>query len=304
LTNLVNRVDLRSKGDQSTAHRSVNSGEFRADDNLDGAVGDSEASDQKAADAPTVSVIVPTRNEARNLPYVAERMPEVHEIIVVDGGSADNTMDVARELWPEAKVMSQSRAGKGNALACGFEVATGEIIVMIDADGSTDPAEIPDFVAALVNGADLAKGSRFSHGGGSDDITQFRRIGNKGFNWLVNRLFSTEFTDLCYGYNAFWRHALDVLDLPDTTVGGAQWGDGFEIETIINVRIARSGLLIREVGSFEARRIHGRSNLNAFSDGFRVLFTIERERRLHKVPRSAKKRLEKEASATGLPGRN
>ncbi len=228
---------------------------------------------------PTVSVVIPTRNEALNLPYVASRMPPVDEIIVVDGASSDDTVDVARRLWPHAVIVHQSRDGKGNALACGFAAATSDIIVMIDADGSTDPAEIPEFVAALINGADLAKGSRFSHGGGSDDITTLRRFGNKGLNWLVNRIFSTGFADLCYGYNAFWRRHLSVIDLPDIHASEPQWGDGFEVETIINVRMARGDMAIREVGSHESPRIHGRSNLNAVSDGIRVLRTIDRERR-------------------------
>lgn len=234
---------------------------------------------------PTVTVVIPARNEALNLPYVAERMPPVDEIIVVDGSSVDDTIAVARKLWPEAKIVSQTRSGKGNALACGFEAATGDIIVMIDADGSTDPAEIPDFVETLISGSDLAKGSRFSLGGGSDDITALRRVGNKGLNWLVNQIFATSFADLCYGYNAFWRKHLEVLDLPVTAESEPQWGDGFEIETIINVRMARSGLVIREVGSHESRRIHGRSNLNAFTDGFRVLRTIGLEHRLHRAAR-------------------
>lgn len=222
-------------------------------------------------------------NEAKNLPYVADRMPPVDEIIVVDGSSTDDTVSVARTLWPEAVIVHQTRRGKGNALACGFEVATKDVIVMLDADGSTDPAEIPLFVAALAAGADLAKGSRFSTGGGSADITRLRSVGNRGLNWLVNRIFDTGFTDLCYGYNAFWKSVLPVLDLPRTDLTEPQWGDGFEIETVINVRIARSGLAIHEVGSFESKRIHGRSNLNAVSDGLRVLRTIGRERRTHKA---------------------
>ncbi|KWX66913.1 glycosyl transferase [Mycobacterium sp. NAZ190054] len=242
---------------------------------------------EPAPGRPTVSVVLPVRNEARNLAYVARRMPPVDEIVVIDGGSADGTADVARKLWPDATVIEQTRTGKGNALACGFLAATGDIIVMIDGDGSTDPAEIPLFVDALVGGADLAKGSRFSRGGGSEDITRFRRLGNKGLNWLVNRLFHTEFSDLCYGYNAFWRRNLNCLDLPATDAPEPQWGDGFEIETVINVRAARSGWVIHEVGSFEGRRIYGRSNLNAVTDGLRVLRTINRERRDHRAVRAA-----------------
>ena len=209
-------------------------------------------------------------------------MPPIDELIVVDGGSTDNTIEVAKQLWPDATVIEQTRQGKGNALACGFRAASGDIIVMIDGDGSTDPAEIPKFVETLLGGADLAKGSRFSHGGGSDDITHFRRLGNKGLNWLVNRIFGTHFSDLCYGYNAFWRRNLGCLDLPPTDTTEPQWGDGFEIETVINVRAARSGWLIHEVGSYEAERIYGNSNLNAVTDGLRVLRTINREWREHR----------------------
>jgi len=229
--------------------------------------------------APKVSVVVPTYNEAKNLPHVFALMPDVHEVIVVDGRSTDNTVEVAQQLRPDVKVVMQTRKGKGNALACGFEAVTGDIIVMLDADGSADPREIPAYVEALVKGADFAKGTRFALGGGSSDITRIRRIGNWFLNTIVNVLFGTRYTDLCYGYNAFWVHCLDVLGLES---GGAAdemlWGDGFEIETVINTRIAKAGLDIREVCSFEFERLHGMSNLNAVTDGLRVLKAICIER--------------------------
>ncbi|MEP9413891.1 glycosyltransferase family 2 protein [Gordonia sp. VNQ95] len=227
---------------------------------------------------PSVSVIIPAMNEAKNLPYVAFRMPDdIDQIVFVDGNSADDTVAVAQKLWPEATFVTQSRSGKGNALACGIEACTGDIIVMIDADGSTDPAEIPLFVTALIDGADLAKGSRFVGRGGSTDITTLRRWGNKVLNTIVNVYFHTKFTDLCYGYNAFWARHAEQIELPPTQYSRAQWGDGFEIETVINVRLATAGLAITEVGSFEGPRLHGRSNLNAYSDGMRVLRTINQE---------------------------
>jgi glycosyltransferase involved in cell wall biosynthesis len=227
---------------------------------------------------PTVSVVIPALNEERNLPHVASRMPlDVDEIVFVNGRSSDNTAAVARELWPAAVHIDQTRTGKGNALACGFAAASGDIIVMIDADGSTDPAEIPSYVGALVAGADFAKGSRFIQGGGSEDITKLRRAGNKALNGLVNVLFGTKYTDLCYGYNAFWRRCLDAMQLPSIAADCAQWGDGFEIETLINVRLAGSKLNVIEVCSHEFSRIHGMSNLNAVSDGLRVLSTIGSE---------------------------
>ena len=233
--------------------------------------------------SPSVSVVIPALNEERNLPHVLTRLPEiVSQVVVVDGGSVDRTVAVARELRPDVVVVQQTRTGKGNALACGFAVCTGDVIVMIDADGSTDPAEIPLFVAELVAGADFVKGSRFARGGHSHDITRVRRAGNDGLNLVVNVLFGTRFTDLCYGYNAFWRRVLPHLALPATTLprpihGGKLWGDGFEIETMINIRAAASGLRVGEVGSVEHARIHGESNLNTFRDGFRVLRTIFRE---------------------------
>lgn len=232
---------------------------------------------------PTVTVVIPTLNEARNLPYVFERLPAgLAELIVADGHSVDNTLGVARRLWPDAQLVTQNRRGKGNALACGFGAATGDIIAMIDADGSTDPEEIPRFVSALLDGADFAKGSRYLAGGGSHDITRLRSLGNRMFSELVNVLYGTDYTDLCYGFNVFWRKLLPVLRLDATAAqpaggNGQLWGDGFEVETLINIRVAAAGLVVVEVPSFEHSRIYGVSNLSAVRDGMRVLQTIARE---------------------------
>jgi glycosyltransferase involved in cell wall biosynthesis len=229
---------------------------------------------------PRISAVIPVLNEARNLPHVLSLVPEdVHELILVDGHSVDDSIRVARELRPDVRVVMQTRTGKGNALACGFTAATGDIIVTIDADGSADPGEIPLFVKALREGADFAKGTRFAAGGGSYDITRLRRIGNRMLSALVNLLYGTRYTDLCYGLNAFWERLVPVLGLDAAASGsGRLWGDGFEIETLVNIRAARAGLAITEVPSIEHARIHGVSNLNALTDGFRVLRTILHER--------------------------
>jgi glycosyltransferase involved in cell wall biosynthesis len=240
-----------------------------------------------------ISVIIPARNEASNLPHVLTALPAgLHEVIVVDGHSTDDTIDVARRARPDVRIVQQTRYGKGNALACGFAVLTGDVAVALDADGSADPAEIPAFVAALAAGADFAKGTRFDKGGGSHDITRFRKIGNAGLSHLVNLLFGTCYTDLCYGYNALRTRVLPMLELPPVEAAGEPpgdmlWGDGFEIETLITVRAARAGVRITEVASTEKTRLHGSSNLRAIPDGIRVLRTIITERRRLRGPHRA-----------------
>lgn len=222
-----------------------------------------------AAAEPRVSVVIPALNEALNLPSVLPLINGGYEVIVVDGGSIDGTMEVAASLRPSALVLRQPGRGKGDALTHGFAAATGEIIVTLDADGSTRVGEIESFIAALLNGADFAKGSRFLEGGGSADITRARDLGNRLLSSIVNLLFRTQFTDLCYGFNAFWSRCLSQLDLSS---------DGFEVETQMNIRAAKAGLRIIEVPSFEDARGFGVSNLRTVRDGTRVLRTILIER--------------------------
>ena len=218
---------------------------------------------------PRVTVVIPALNEAENLPHILPKLPpSVYEVILVDGKSTDGTADVARKLYPGIRIVEQRGRGKGDALRAGFQAATGDIVVMLDADGSTDPSEIPAFVKALVDGADFAKGSRFLPGGGTADMPLYRRLGNTGFLLVVGVLFGGSFSDLCYGYNAFWRRVLpDVL--PEC--------DGFEVETWMNLRALRAGLSIAEVPSFEAKRVYGESRLRTIPDGWRVLGTIFKE---------------------------
>jgi glycosyltransferase involved in cell wall biosynthesis len=220
---------------------------------------------------PRISLIVPVLNEAENLPHVLPMLPSfANEIILIDGRSTDETVAVARRLLPKIIVIEQTGQGKGDALRCGFARATGDILVMFDADGSADPAEIPRFVAALQGGADFAKGSRFMPGGGSDDITRMRKNGNMALTRLVNALFGAHFTDLCYGYNAFWRDRLESLQNDC---------DGFEIETILILRALKARLRMAEVPSHEHPRLNGESKLNAFRDGWRIAKIILHERR-------------------------
>jgi glucosyl-dolichyl phosphate glucuronosyltransferase len=219
--------------------------------------------------APTVSVVIPVKDEARNLPIVLHSLPAwIDEVVLVDGHSVDDTIAVARQCRPDIKIVTQPEKGKGDALRAGFKACTSDIVVMMDGDGSTGGEEIVRFVSALVAGADYAKGSRFANSGGSDDITPGRRLGNHVLSGMVNLAFGTRFTDLCYGYNAFWSKHLPALDLDC---------GGFEIETVMNIRAAKAALRIQEIPSRERRRVHGESNLHVLVDGWRILRAIRAE---------------------------
>ena len=211
-------------------------------------------------------MVIPTRNEAANLPWVLDRMPPwVHEVIVVDGLSTDGTVEAARRCRPDVLVVHERRPGKGVAMRSGFGAASGEVIVVMDADGSMDPVEIGLFVEAIEGGADLAKGSRRLPGGGSSDITMVRSVGNQVLLGAANLLLGTRHTELCYGYMALRRSRVPHLALTS---------DGFEIETEIGERAERAGLAVTEVPSFEAPRRTGASNLHAVRDGLRIVRTL------------------------------
>ncbi len=218
---------------------------------------------------PMVSLVIPALNEAKNLPYVLPRVPQwISEVLLVDGHSTDNTADVARSLNPTVRIIAQPGRGKGDALRAGFAAATGDIIVTMDADGSNDPAEILAFVALLRTGADFVKGSRFVQGGGSSDMTLFRKLGNWLLMTITRMALGCNFSDLCYGYNAFWARCLPTLN-PDV--------DGFEVEACLNIRALSAGLKVAEIPSYEEDRIYGQSNLKAIPDGWRILKLIFRE---------------------------
>lgn len=220
------------------------------------------------APAPKVSLVIPVRNEARNIAWVLEQIVgEVTEIILVDGNSTDVTLITALRCRPDITVVPQEGLGKGSALRTGFLAATGDIIVMMDADGSMAPTEIRHYLYFLANGYDFVKGSRFVAGGGSLDITALRRFGNRFLLAVFNSLYDTDLTDLCYGFCAFHRRYLEHLELSAT---------GFEIEAELVAHAVHAGLRIAEVPSLELPRRSGKSNLHAVRDGIRVLRTVLR----------------------------
>ena len=228
-----------------------------------------DASASQSVARPSITAIIPARNEAKNLPFVLAAIPAyVDEVILVDGNSSDDTIAVAQALMPTIVIVHQQGTGKGNALIEGCAAATCEALVLLDADGSTHPAEIGRYVDALVRGADFVKGSRYMSEGGSGDITKLRSFGNRAFTKTTNMLYGTQYTDLCYGFNAVWANKVGILGLN---------GDGFEIETMMNLRVAKAGFKVAEIPSFEHERIFGVSNLRTFRDSMRVLRTIVKE---------------------------
>jgi glycosyltransferase involved in cell wall biosynthesis len=219
-----------------------------------------------------VSVLVPASNEAKNIAVLlndlTNELPGINEVVVVDR-SIDETAQVARVLG--ARVIIQNGKGKGAALRQAFEAdCGGDIIVTVDADGSNRTEEIPRLVQEIVKGADVAKGSRFLKGGGSTDLTWIRKIGNRLFISLVNLVWSTNYTDLCYGFVAYKKDALMRL-------APILEAENFEIETEIFIKAWKLGLKVVEVPSVELKRRYGESSLRGVHDSLRIFRTILHE---------------------------
>lgn len=213
-----------------------------------------------------ISLIIPTLNEAKNLPFVLRQIPQyVDETVIVDGYSTDNTAEIANQLG--CKVYYDN-IGKGSALIKGVQVCTGDYIIMMDADWSHRVEELGLLIEGLEVGYDFCMGSRFIQGGGSDDMTFIRRLGNKFFVHIVNIFFGTNYSDLCYGYRAFRKEVFKDLNLKST---------GFSIETEISIKAAKNKLRILEVPSFEKQRKHGEGKLRGIVDGWKIAAIILRE---------------------------
>jgi hypothetical protein len=217
-----------------------------------------------------VSVVIPTLNEVESIAHVLAEIPTaVREIIVVDGLSMDGTVEAALAARPDIRVVHQSVPGKGAAIRAGVQAASGDYIVLMDGDGSTDPAYIATFARVLAGGADYAKASRFLPGAGTDDMPFHRRVGNWFFVQLSRVLFGTGFTDITYGFNAVRRDLLEAMALEI---------DGWPQEIVTNLRMVRYGLRIEEIAAFERRRIAGAAKLRTWSAGWAILCAIVAER--------------------------
>lgn len=212
-----------------------------------------------------VSIVIPTLNEEKNLPLVLKELKKmdcVDEVIVVDGHSKDRTVGIAKKFG--CKIIYDD-SGKGSALRRGMNMAKGDVVINMDADCSMLPTEILLLKAGIEAGYDVCMGSRFIQGGGTEDMSLFRKFGNKFFVLLVNSFWGMNYSDLCYGYRAFRKSAIKDLDLKR---------NGFGIETEISIKAAKKGLKILEVPSFEKSRKYGKGNLRTFKDGWNIFKTI------------------------------
>jgi glycosyltransferase involved in cell wall biosynthesis len=230
-----------------------------------------------------ISIIIPAKNEEANIYRLISEIPiAVYEIIVIDGNSVDETFNIAKSHPKCTKVIKQIAKGKGAALSRGFAECVGDIVITLDADGSTDPREIPSFIDEIILGNHLVKGSRKIPNGGSEDLTLFRDLGNLFLTSVANMLFKTNWSDLAYGYIAITKDLLSELKInnfDETYSSKLKYGQGFEIESLICCRTAKLGYQIKEVPSFERRWWSGSSNLKSIPDGIRALISILRESR-------------------------
>lgn len=218
---------------------------------------------------PKVAVVICTLNEEGNLSYVLPEIPAwVDEVVLVDGHSTDKTVDTARKLRPDIRILYQPYVGKGDALRWGIKHASGDIIVTLDADGATDPGEMSKFTKPLLEGYEFAKGSRFSIRLPAKKPAH-RMFGNLLITAVFNILYFSRFTDICSGYNAFWKKALNGIDLN---------GDCFEDEPLLVARVKKAGLSIAEVGHCDLGRIYGEGKAPSWRQGFKAIKALTRER--------------------------
>jgi glycosyltransferase involved in cell wall biosynthesis len=220
----------------------------------------------------SVSVVIPALNEEESIGQVLAAIPrdEVEEIIVVDGGSTDDTATIARAA--DARVIREPRRGYGRACAAGMASASGDIVLFLDADGAYDPGQIPELLAPILAGeADVALGSRLIGKMAPDAMPWHQRFGNRLAAQLIRWLYGLPLTDLS-PFRAIRRESLLALGMKEVTYG---W------PTEMIVKAALRGWRIVEVAVRCRPRSGGRSKISGTVRGtvlaaYHILRTIFR----------------------------
>ena len=217
-----------------------------------------------------VTVIIPTRNEEGCIGSLIREIPKkyVDEIVVIDGHSTDNTREEAKGADTKTKVFLQRGWGYGGAVQQGAKHARGDILILMDADGSMNPNAIPQLLKKADEGYEYVMGSRYINGSKSEDDTIIRYIGNKFFTWLTNIIHKTNVTDSLYTYNAIPKKSFLKIKAKSK---------GFEYCTEILVRAKMAGLKFAEVPAPERARSCGKTKVNAFWHGLKILTMILRK---------------------------
>ena len=225
---------------------------------------------------PKVSLVVPVyNNETRGLEYLLESIPPTvcEVILVISGRLTEDIAFAAEQLFPSVRIIQQTGKSKDEALKAGFARCTGDIITMLAADGTTNPNEIPRFIEALQAGNDFAKGSRFIKGGRSNDRNIIGFLGSYGLSRLVKFLFRTEISDLCYGYNAFWKEFLDYVEInPDDLFGDSKF------KTSLSLRLLNGTMKVTEVPSVERPSVDKQNEQPSFRDAWQMLKALVKAR--------------------------
>lgn len=222
-----------------------------------------------------LSVVVPAYNEERTLPRVVEKLiavPYPVELIVVDDCSTDDTRRVAESLasqYPQMRVLSHARnQGKTGALKTGFAAATGDIVIVQDADLEYDPAEIPALIDPIVaDNADVVYGSRFLVRRASRVLYFYHYLANKLLTFVSNLLTNINMTDVETGYKAFRREIIQSMTITSS-------GFGFEIE--VTAKIAKLGCAVYEVPISYHGRTYEEGKKIGLSDGLQACWLIFR----------------------------
>ena len=202
-----------------------------------------------------ISVAILARNEQDSIGRVIEGVqPVADEVLVIDGNSTDSTVEAAESAG--AKVYADQGRGKGDGIRKAIEVAGGDVIVFMDADGSHEPGDIPRMVAPIIAGeADLVVGSRWT--GGSDelggDVGMFiRSTGSSFITLVINYRWDVRLTDVENGFRAIARDVARSIDLVE---------HGFTIEQEMVMKCLKGGYKVTEVPTHEYRRQAGSSDL-------------------------------------------